>query len=141
MMIMMMMMMIMNSQSFPAKQSECLYLQVSGSRLHWKKDQVHWTETRVIIMMMMVLNLWCSGKVNVVGGLRIAHFLALFPPPWQGLEFLSPLIHQPLTISRLTKRRRDPDLQKREAAADKFSSGGDSGSWTWSKSRAGGCRS
>ena len=32
-----------NSQSLPARQSECLCLQVSWSSLHWKNDHVHWT--------------------------------------------------------------------------------------------------
>ena len=149
MMMLMMILMMINSQSLPAKQSECLCLQVSGSRLHWKNDQVHWTETRVIMIMMkmkkmtmiVVSKIWYTGKVSVGGELRIAHFLALFPPPRQGLEFLSPPIHQPdrqLMILRQTKRRQDPDRLR--AAAHKSWNGGGSDSWTWSRSKVGGGR-
>ena len=53
--IMMIMIMMINSQSLPARQSEWRCLQVSGSRLHWKNDHVHWTETDVITMMILMM--------------------------------------------------------------------------------------
>ena len=54
-MVVMIMIMIINSQSLPARQSEWRCLQVSGSRLHWKNDHVHWTETDVIKMMILMM--------------------------------------------------------------------------------------
>ena len=91
-----------------------------------------------MLRMMMISSLWFTAKVKVGGGLRITHSLALFPPPRQDLEFWSRLTHQPAwRLMMMIWRRRRQDLDRPRAAADKFPTGGDTESWTWSRSKVG----